>query len=540
MLLYGVGVLAGIVTVISPCAYPVLPIVFAAGATGGSVRRPYAIIAGLVCTFLASLLFLTWLLSELHIPTDLLRKLSIALLFLVGVGLIVPRIGQLLERPFARLARRPAGDLGGGFLLGAALGLVFAPCAGTILAAVAGASATTSGVQRVGLALAYTIGVAVPLLLIALAVQRGSERLQGFKSNIGRVRTALGAIIAASALLLAFGVDTSLQRLVPDYTQSLQAAERSCSVRAKLHQRCVAAHPGAALKNYGQAPNFRDISAWVNSKPLTISELHGKVVLVDFWTYSCINCLRTLPHLKAWDAAYRKDGLVIVGVHTPEFAFEHEVSNVRRATRELGIRYPVAVDDDAATWGAYQNSYWPAEYLIDRQGDIREIKEGEGDYDGTEAKIRELLGRPVTTRFAPVADTTPDHASMTPESYLGWQRLDRYTGSQIVHGRMALYRFGGPLPPDALAYSGLWRVEPQRIVSGPGARLRLNFLAQNVFLVLGGRGRVELLVNGKRVRTVDVSGLSRLYTLLRYPAEREGLLELRFTPGISAYAFTFG
>src|SRR4249920_1230128 len=190
MLLYGVGVLAGIVTVISPCAYPVLPIVFAAGAAGAGTRRPVAIIAGLVCTFLASLLFLTWLLSELHIPTDLLRNLSIALLFLVGIGLIVPRVGQLLERPLARLARRPTGDLGGGFLLGAALGLVFAPCAGTILAAVAGASATTSGVQRVGLALAYTIGVAVPLLLIALAVQRGSERLQGFRSNIGRGRSA--------------------------------------------------------------------------------------------------------------------------------------------------------------------------------------------------------------------------------------------------------------------------------------------------------------------------------------------------------------
>jgi cytochrome c biogenesis protein CcdA/thiol-disulfide isomerase/thioredoxin len=540
MVLYGVAVLAGIVTVISPCAYPVLPIVFAAGATGGSVRRPYAIIAGLVCTFLASLLFLTWLLTELRIPTDLLRNLSIALLFLVGVGLIVPRIGQLLERPFSRLARRPAGDLGGGFLLGAALGLVFAPCAGTILAAVAGASATTSGVQRVGLAVAYTIGVAVPLLLIALGVRRGSERLQWFRSNISRIRTALGAVIAASALLLALGVDSSLQRIVPDYTQSLQAAERSCSVRGQLNQRCVAAHPGAGLKNYGQAPDFSGITAWVNSKPLTISQLRGKVVLVDFWTYSCINCLRTLPHLKAWDDAYRKDGLVIVGVHTPEFAFEHEVSNVRRATHDLGIHYPIAIDNDAATWGAYQNSYWPAEYLIDRNGDIREIKEGEGDYDATEAKIRELLGQPATTRFAPVADTTPSHTTMTPESYLGWQRLDRYAGSQIKPGRMAVYRFGGPLPPDALAYAGHWRVEPERIVAGPGARLRLNFYAQNVFLVLSGRGRIQMLVNGKPVRALNVGGLSRLYTLLRYPAEREGLLELRFTPGISAYAFTFG
>ncbi len=542
MLLYGVAVLAGVVTAISPCAYPVLPIVFAAGASsGGSRRRPYAILAGLVCTFLASLLFLTWFLSQLRIPDDLLRNLSIALLLLVGIGLMVPRLGRVLERPFVRLSRRPGGDLGGGFLLGAALGLVFAPCAGTILAAVAGASATTSGVHRVALAFAYTIGVAVPLLLIAMAAQRGAERPGVLRGNIGRVRAALGAIIAAAAILLAFGVDTSLQRLVPDYTQSLQAAERSCSVRTDLHQRCVAVHPGPALKNYGQAPDFKDITAWINSKPLTISELHGKVVLVDFWTYSCINCLRTLPHLKAWDDAYRKAGLVIVGVHTPEFAFEHEVSNVRKATRDLGVRYPVAVDDDAATWGAYQNSYWPAEYLIDRHGDIREIKEGEGDYDGTEAKIRELLGRPTTTRYAPVADTTPDHELMTPESYLGWQRIDRYVGTPIVPGREIVYRFPKSVPPDSLAYAGPWRVEAQRIVAGPGgARLRLSFLAQNVFLVLGGKGRVKVLVNGKPVRTVQVGGLSRLYTLLRYPKERNGLLELRFSPRISAYAFTFG
>ncbi|HUK95130.1 MAG TPA: cytochrome c biogenesis protein CcdA [Gaiellaceae bacterium] len=541
MLLYGVAILAGVVTAISPCAYPVLPIVFAAGATSaGSRRRPYAILAGLICTFLASLLFLTWLLSLLHIPDDFLRNVSIALLFVVGIGLMIPQIGRLLERPFTRLSRRPAGDLGGGFLLGAGLGLVFAPCAGTILAAVAGASATTAGVQRVALAFAYTIGVAVPLLLIAMAAQRGAERPSILRADIGRVRALLGAIIAAAAVLLAFGVDTSLQRLVPDYTQSLQAAERSCTIRSDLNQRCVAAHPGPGLKNYGQAPGFRDITAWINSKPLTISRLRGKVVLVDFWTYSCVNCLRTLPHLEAWYAKYHRTGLEIVGVHTPEFAFEHVVSNVRKATRELDVRYPVAVDDDAATWGAYQNSYWPAEYLIDRHGDIREIKEGEGDYDTTEAKIRELLGEQATTRYAAVPDTTPDHALMTPESYLGWQRLENYVGSRIVPGREKTYQFPLQVPPDSLAYAGRWTVGPQRIVAGKGARLRLNFLAQNVFLVLGGHGRVSVLVNGQPVRTVDVGGISRLYTLQRYPKERTGLLELHFTPGISAYAFTFG
>ncbi|MGB2875368.1 MAG: cytochrome c biogenesis protein CcdA [Gaiellaceae bacterium] len=539
MLLYGTAVLAGIVTAISPCAYPVLPIVFAGGASGGR-RRPYAIIAGLVTTFVVSLVALTWLLDHLGLPKDLLRKVSIGLLFLVAATLIVPQVGRLLERPLARLSRRPAGDLGGGFLLGASLGLVFTPCGGPILSAVAGETASTSGAQRAGLAIAYAAGAALPLLLIAIGARRSLERLRAFRTHVGGLRIALGGVIAVAALLIALGVDTSLQRRIGDYTQGLQGAERACSVRTKLHQRCVVSQSGPTLPDYGRAPDFTGISAWLDSRPLRISALRGKVVLVDFWTYSCINCLRTLPHLKAWYGAYRRAGLVIVGVHTPEFAFEHVVSNVWRAARELGVRYPVAVDNRAATWNAYRNAAWPTEYLIDRRGHIREIKEGEGDYTGTEQTIRTLLGKRATAQLASVADTTPRHFTMTPESYLGWERLQRYAGSQLYPNREALYHFPPSMPPDSLAYDGHWRVERQRIVSGLGARLRLRFYAQDVYLVLGGSGRLQVLVDGKPIQTVRVRGLSRLYTLLRYPAERDGLLELLFTPGISAYAFTFG
>ena len=286
------------------------------------------------------------------------------------------------------------------------------------------------------------------------------------------------------------------------------------------------------------APDFVGVSDWLNSKPLSITALRGKVVLVDFWTYSCINCLRTLPHLEAWDSRYRKDGLVIVGVHTPEFAFEHVVSNVRGAVHRLGVHYPVAVDDGYHTWDAYQNQYWPAEYLIDRQGHVREIHDGEGNYGGTEHSIRELLGMP-GAQLASVKDTTPQHL-MTPESYLGWERLARYGGSTIVPDRANAYHFPHALPLNELAYSGIWKVERQRIDALQNARLRLHFLAQNVYLVLGGAGRLQVLVDGKSVRTIQVSGISRLYTLLHYSQDREGQLELRFTPGISAYAFTFG
>src|SRR6266498_3699330 len=363
MLLYGIAFLAGIVTAISPCVYPVLPIVFAGGASGGR-RRPYAIIAGLVVTFIVSLLFVGWLLDELGLPKDVLRNVSIGFLLLFAATLLVPPLARAIERPLVRFSRRPSGDLGGGFLLGASLGLLFVPCGGPVLGFITTQTASLAGGQRVGLA-------------------------------------ALGALMAVSALLIALDVDKTLQTKIGDYTSWLQKPEKTCYAKERLGQRCLVSNRTESLKDYGPAPSFTGIESWINTdkgRPLSVSGLHGKVVLVDFWTYSCINCLRTLPHLKAWDAAYRKAGLVIVGVHTPEFAFEHVVSNVRRATRDLGVRYPVAIDNDYRTWDAYQNGGWPTEYLIDRRGHIREIKEGEGDYDGTERKIRTLLGEPATAQ----------------------------------------------------------------------------------------------------------------------------------------------
>ena len=540
MLLYAIAFLAGVVTAISPCVYPVLPIIFAGGASGGR-RRPYAIIAGLVVTFVLSLLFVGWVLDQLGLPQDFLRKVSIAFLLLFAATLVIPQLARAVERPFLRLTRRPSGDLGGGFLLGASLGLLFVPCGGPVLGFITTQTASLAGGKRVGLAVAYALGAALPMLLLALGGQRAAGRMRSMNLQRPAVRAALGGVLALSALLIAFNVDKTLQTKVGDYTPFLQKAERSCYTRKQLGQRCLTSQPASssALKDYGPAPPFTGISTWINSKPLTIASLRGRVVLVDFWTYSCINCLRTLPHLKAWDAAYRKAGLTIVGVHTPEFAFEHVPSNVRKATRELGVDYPVAIDDGYKTWDAYQNGAWPTEYLIDRKGHIREIKEGEGTYDETERTIRKLLGEPAQAQLASVKDTTPEHPT-TPESYLGWERLQRYSGSELVPDRIVPYKFPRSLALNTLAYDGLWRVERQRIDAVQRARLRLHFLAQNVYLVMSGRGTVKVLVDGKPVRTVRVGGLSRLYTLLSYPNLREGELELRFSPGVSGYAFTFG
>ena len=528
LLLLGLAVGAGVITAISPCVFPVLPILFA----GGASRRPLRIIAGLVASFATFTLFATWILKQLGLPEDFLRNLAIALLFVLAATLVFPQVARLLERPFYFLTRRQ--PRGGGFVLGVSLGLVFVPCAGPVLGAIsANAARVQFGWRTILVTVFYALGAAVPMLAVAYLGEGATHRL---RASAPQLRPALGIVMALAALAIVFNADQKLQTWFPNYTDALQGkVERNSFARKELAklQRPKSEPRGPT------APAFRGVDEWINSKPLTIEGLRGKVVLVDFWTYSCINCLRTLPHLEAWDRRYRKAGLVIVGVHTPEFAFEHVVSNVRQATRRLGVRYPVAIDNEYKTWDAYGNNVWPAEYLIDRSGRIREYKQGEGRYDDTERKIRELLGEAAGAQLASVRDQTPQHFT-TPESYLGWERLQRYAGSPITPDRMVRYRFPKAVPPDSLAYSGFWSVQGQRIVAGPAARLRLNFVAQHVYLVLSGRGRLTMVVNGRQVRTIRVGGLSRLYTLLNYKTERAGLLELRFSRGISAYAFTFG
>jgi cytochrome c biogenesis protein CcdA/thiol-disulfide isomerase/thioredoxin len=526
LLLLGLAIGAGIITAISPCVFPVLPILFA----GGASRRPLPIIAGLVASFASFTLFATWILKQLGLPQDFLRNLAIALLLVLAATLVFPQVAHLLERPFYVLSRRQPG--GGGFLLGASLGLVFVPCAGPVLGAIsANAARVQFGWRTILVTVFYALGAAVPMLAIAYLGEGVTRRL---RASAPRLRPALGIVMALAALAIVFNADQKLQTWFPNYTDALQGkVERNSIARKEL------AKLERPAKTPAKAPPFRGIDAWINSKPLTIDGLRGKVVLVDFWTYSCINCLRTLPHLEAWYRRYHRTGLEIVGVHTPEFAFEHVVSNVRQAAKRLGVRYPVAIDNEYKTWDAFGNNVWPAEYLIDRGGHVRDYKQGEGRYDQTERQIQQLLGEPAGAQLASVRDRTPQHFT-TPESYLGWERLERYQGSPITPNRMIRYRFPKVLSPDYLAYSGFWSVQRQRIVSGPGARLRLGFIAQHVYLVLSGNGRLQALVDGKRVRTIRVSGLSRLYTLLNYKTGHAGLLELRFTPGISAYAFTFG
>ncbi|HEY7706314.1 MAG TPA: cytochrome c biogenesis protein DipZ [Gaiellaceae bacterium] len=540
MVLLGIAFLAGLITAISPCVLPVLPILLAGGASG---RRPYAIILGLVGSFSVFTVIGASLLDSLGLPQDTLRNLAIVLLLVLAATLLVPGFAALVERPLLRLGRMRPRTEAGGVVLGASLGLVFVPCAGPVLAAVTALSATGGGgLETFFVALAYASGAALPMFAIAVGSRRLAQGSGLLRRHAEGTRRVAGAVIGVSAIAIALGVDQGFTTAVPGYTEALQGrVERSSVARRELAKlRRTGEQPALAADGTAPAaPELQGIAEWINTGPLSLSELRGRVVLIDFWTYSCINCLRTLPHLKSWDESYRDDGLTIVGVHAPEFAFEREPGNVRAAVRKLGIRYPVALDNDFATWTAYANQYWPAKYLIDRTGRVRYYHYGEGEYDETERLIRRYLGSGVHDQAEAVADRTPT-VRTTPESYLGYERLDRFVGSRVVANREATYRIPPFLAPDQLAYGGRVRVEPERIVTGKDARLRLQFLAREVNLVLGGSGRVEVLLDGRRQRTVAVGGEPRLYNLLRLPELTEGLLELRFEPGLSAYAFTFG
>ncbi len=583
-----IGFFGGLVTGISPCILPVLPVIFAAGAasglpagalgtgsdmigtqpgeggagarSAGEFRRrrpPLAVIGGLVLSFSVSTLIGSWLLSLLGLPQDALRWIGLVVLGVVGLGLVVPTVGDALERPFARLASGHRPSEGGGFVLGLGLGLVFVPCAGPVLAAITVVSANHRyGFGALSLTAAFAVGVAVPLLAFALLGQRLSGRMHLVRSRAAVVRKVVGAMLVVTALAIGLNLTDGLQRALPGYTNTLQSRlEANAGAREALGgvtgtstggalASCTDASP--TLQQCGTAPGIGGISRWLNTpggRPLSLAGLRGRVVLVDFWTYSCINCQRTLPHLEAWNRSYAGDGLTIIGVHTPEFAFEHVVSNVSEAARQLGVVYPIAIDNQYTTWNAYQNSYWPAEYLIDASGQVRHADFGEGQYGQTETFIRQLLVASHPGERLPrptdVADTTPTEQT-TPESYLGYQHLQNLVGETIQEDRMSSYRSPSAIPLDGYAYDGQWQIGNESSTAGEGAALILEFQARNVYLVAGGTGTIGVSVDGRPTRTVVVGGEPKLYQLVGATSAQQARLSLEVSPGVRAYDFTFG
>jgi cytochrome c biogenesis protein CcdA/thiol-disulfide isomerase/thioredoxin len=542
------ALIAGAGTAVSPCVLPVLPALLAAGAIGGR-RRPLGIVLGLAITFTITIVGLAKVVDGVGLGDSVTRDLAIAALAVFGLTIAVPWIGDRVEAPLSRLARFGPQSGGRGFwsgmLVGAALGFVYAPCAGPILAAVVSVSAASG--RTVAIGLAYALGSSIVLLILALGGRRLTVRLRG--PGLSR---ALGAVMVLTAVAMAFQLDIRFQTAIADHlpaavvnpTGSLEKSKTVSDKLATLRpaSRFENASRATGLDDYGPAPDFAGNDHWFNSKPLTLASLRGRVVLIDFWTYTCINCIRTFPHLKAWDAKYRDKGLTIVGVHSPEFGFEKKASNVARAIRQNGLAYPVAQDNELATWNAWSNQYWPAEYLIDARGHVRYANFGEGDTDKTEAAIRSLLADAGATDLG--GDAKPDRqydpsAEATPETYLGADRAERFLPGVQQPGTATYTPYAGDLPESHFTLGGRWRITGESATAGPGATLRGNVTGKDVYLVLSGPGDVDVRVDGRHEQTVHVTS-QKLYHLLSRPKAAAHDLRLTFTPGVSAFAFTFG
>ncbi len=571
--------IAGAATALSPCVLPVLPVALAAGVTGGR-RRPLGVVTGLALSFTVATVALVYLISALGLPDQLLRTLSIVALIGFGIALLVPALGDRLEARLSTIGPRlgvgspRAGGDGGfwsGMLVGGGLGFVYAPCAGPILAGVITVSASQSfSAGRLAVALAYGVGSAVVLYGLMLGGRRLTGRLA--RRSVG-FQMSMGAIMVVIALLMLGNYDTRFETSIaadlPSFlvtpakgleTGSAAAGELAAlrGHRARRAGGLKEADAGERLPVLGVAPEFVGTQKWFNTpggRALSLRALRGRVVLVDFWTYSCINCIRTLPYLNAWNARYASKGLTIVGVHTPEFPFEHSASNVQEAIRQNGIGYPVVQDNNYSTWNAYNNEYWPAEYLIDARGRIRLADFGEGEYAAKERAIRSLLveaGAAGLGHATKVHAQAPSATEVTSESYLGAEKAERFENGTLHVG---LHDFGSATAPapEHLRYEGSWRLGANAAEAVARSGLQLNFFARRVFLVAGsahGSGSARILLDGHPIPAAESGsdvragtariGFQRLYRLVELPRVERHVLSVQASPGVSVYSFTFG
>jgi len=616
-----VAFLGGVLTILSPCILPVLPFVFLR-AGQPFARSGLPLLLGMALTFTAVATLAAvgggWVVQS----TVLGRWVALGFMFLFGAALLVPGLAERASAPFVRLGSRLAasrdgreGGVTASVLLGVATGLLWAPCAGPILGLVlTGAALNGASVQTSLLLLAYASGSAVSL---AAALLLGGKPLALMKRSLGAeawVRRIVGGAAVAAALAIAFGLDTGflarvstastttlegrlLDTLVADrapgaepsgagpammsgsaamtsstaaMTSSTSAMTSSAAAMAGAPAMMAAnvAHGEAALPVEGKLPELSGATAWLNSPPLTSAALRGKVVLIDFWTYSCINCIRTLPYVKAWYDKYRDLGLEVIGIHTPEFAFEKRLGNVRRAVADLGVEYPVAVDNDYALWRAFGNRFWPAHYLVDASGQIRYTHFGEGEYDATERAIQQLLAEAGHTAVragtveangagAALASSEPD--VLSPETYVGYARAANFASpGPMLHDMPREYEIPRELALNEWALRGAWNVHDEFArLEGAGGRIAFHFRARDLHLVLAPRAdgapvKFRVRVDGLPPESdhgvdVDAAGDGavtepRLYQLVRQRGEiRDRTVEIEFLgSGVAVYAFTFG
>jgi cytochrome c biogenesis protein CcdA/thiol-disulfide isomerase/thioredoxin len=577
--------LGGALTILSPCILPVLPFVFARQ-DQPFTRGSLPLLVGMALTF-AALATLAAVGGSWAVHANAWgRVLALLLLAAFGVALLSKRVADWIARPWVALGNRlsGAGDTEASvlpsLLLGVATGFLWAPCAGPILGLILTAAALAGATARTTLLLlAYAAGAGVSLALATLA---GARIFAALRSSLGAtewLRRGLGVAVLAGVAAIAAGWDTGiLTRLSTGSTTRIEQA-----LLGRLHPKTdpgastamtgavamkAAAGGAAALPVEGELPPLNGAVAWLNSTPLTPQELRGKVVLIDFWTYSCINCLRTLPYLRSWYERYKDRGLVIIGVHAPEFAFEKDQDNVRRAVQQLDIRYPVAIDNNYAIWRAFDNQYWPAHYFIDAAGRIRAHHFGEGNYAESEQLIRQLLDEASAQPLPAMAqvggasgiEVAPDQGNVrSPETYVGYARAENFASPvPLRNDQTVRYRLPASLQLNQWSLGGPWSVGDEA-ASAPaaGSKIAFRFHARDLHLVLGPaadgrpvRFRVTLdgrPPEGEHGSDTDTQGEGvvreqRLYQLIRQTAPiQDRTFSIEFLDaGVRAYSFTFG
>lgn len=514
-----VAFLAGILTILAPCVLPVLPVVLAGSA--GEDRKNYPAIV--TVSLAVSVVLFTVLLKVstlfINVPPSFWTDVSGGIVLFLGLTYLFPHAWtQIMEKlggSKTQGALEKASEAKSPFwravLTGAALGPVFSSCSPTyslLLATVF----PVSFLLGLAYSVFYAVGLSLALFLVARGGMRFAKSLRSYADENGAFRKTLGVILAVVGVAILTGTDKKVEiwaagiydfsRLEQNVLDTVSPAspgrpifqsvpDGASAGSGKTAVRISESVPELSVSDPFPAPEIA-LKEWINSSPLTMAELKGKVVVIDFWTYSCINCQRTLPYLIDWDKKYRKDGLVVIGVQAPEFAFEKVRANVEEAVKEAGITYPVVLDNDLRLWNAYQNRYWPAKYFIDRQGNVRHSHFGEGEYAESERVIRYLLSENGSGVTAPMGDVSEPSTSawsalrQTPETYLGLERRDRYVESSSEKP--------AKLSSDGWTLSGQWSEDSENITAGNGASLRLKFGAKDVYLVLSGKGTVKATV----------------------------------------------
>jgi len=568
IILLSFAFVSGLLTILSPCIWPILPIVLSYSAIGGK-RKPLGITLGIIFSFTFFTLSLSYLVKLISIDPNFLRNVAVAFLLLTGITFLIPPLSAFVESIVSRLSgiygnKIPnKSGLWGGFIAGVAIGVLWSPCAGPILATIATTAATRQvNFQIILLTLVYMSGVGIPLFVFSTFGSHLLSKGKFLSAYTGRIQQFFGVLMIMTSIVIITNYDKVLQVQLltqyPAFSNIFYGLEQNDKVQSELNRISNRTDSFTAkslsLANLGPAPDF--FGNWIDGNQISITSLRGNVVLVDFWTYSCINCIRTIPFVEGWYEKYRGDGFVVIGVHSPEFEFEKNTQNVTNAIKMFGITYPVVQDNDLITWNRFNNVYWPAKYLIDKDGIIRYVHFGEGRYAETEEAIKMLLGQSgknVSSELIKLPDQTPTNL-LTQETYLGFKRMSNY--SMDPQPVLGLTKYSPPkyIQQNMFSFDGEWYVTDEYAESENNSSLSLNFVGSKVFLVITPSGNDDITVYldespvgtenaGKDVVNGKIQlDVPRLYELIDLKGRTEGrLLRLDFKEkGTRVFAFTFG